>query len=202
LNDLNGNSALDVFGHNGTVGSALTLGATSILPLDPGSTAISFPGGIQIGYTKAIVVAQNSALQPTAAISTEGWLESSHFTDGEESTGTMWMYGDDTYTEPWIYVWRWDGLSQTFLRFYITRASDHVQTFTESSVAMQNNVPTHVVGTYDGANINLYINGVLVSTTPFAGALDYSSIGSFGITMGLRNTITGDFGGTLHNMKL
>lgn len=44
------------------------------------------------------------------------------------------------------------------------------------------NVYVYALGTYDGSNIKLYINGVLVATTPFTGSIVYSD--SYQLLMG------------------
>jgi hypothetical protein len=41
-----------------------------------------------------------------------------------------------------------------------------------------------VMGTYDGTNVRIYVNGVLQGTTAATGAISYASIGAYGIAMG------------------
>lgn len=47
-----------------------------------------------------------------------------------------------------------------------------------------------VLGTYDGVNVRIYVNGVLQGTTAATGAISYASIGAYGLTMGNDGSLT------------
>jgi hypothetical protein len=47
-----------------------------------------------------------------------------------------------------------------------------------------------VLGTYDGINLRIYVNGVLQGTTATTGPISYASIGGFGLTFGNDPSLT------------
>jgi len=47
-----------------------------------------------------------------------------------------------------------------------------------------------VLGTYDGVNVRIYVNGVLQGTTAATGAISYASIGAYGLAFGNDPSLT------------
>ena len=75
--------------------------------------------------------------------------------------------------------------------------------FASTSYPISNGTLYHVVGTWDGTNINLYVNGALVDSAPFAGPTIYLLSGDFFVGNMQIGAGAGpySFGGTLDAVR-
>lgn len=84
-------------------------------------------------------------------------------------------------------------------RFWFVLGREGAGAFTASTTLLAANQWYHLVGTYDGANINLYVNGKLESTTP-VGAVAIDSLSP--IRMGRLNSDIEPFNGKLDEVRV
>ena len=147
MNEATGTTAADSTGHGlvGTYSGGVTLG-TAGSPANSGDTAVQFNG-----TNGAVTIADNALLRP-AQISVEAWVKpdptisSGFHAIVIKTSNTGWGdgYGLAQYSTP--------GQINFFINSY---SSNYVST----------TIPlgqwSHLVGTYDGTTISLYLNGAL-----------------------------------------
>ncbi|MFN7562980.1 MAG: putative Ig domain-containing protein, partial [Prosthecobacter sp.] len=162
-------------------GSALSIGGTSNGTLDLGATttasgaagrAFSFDG-----VDDQVTVPDNVALRPTQ-ITIEAWVN---------PTYTMNAFGgvvSKTSTGSWNNGY---GLGQlgndTTFGFWINNYATNRATTTLTTGVWQ-----HVVATYDGANIRLYVNGAQRSSFAYTAAISHSTV-----PLEIGNAVGGNF---------
>ncbi|MCU1676110.1 MAG: hypothetical protein JWM93_868 [Frankiales bacterium] len=143
LNDASGTTAADSAGTNpGTYTGTYTLRAASLMPLETGSASVSAAGA---GH---IIVPDNAVLRPTAAVTCEAWFASS--TGAVEGLVSRWNTAG--------YLLRVGNDAGNFIEF---RIQNTAMSFTLP--ALFDGTPRHIVGTYDGTNGRIYVNGALVA---------------------------------------
>jgi len=148
-----GSSTADASGHgnNGTISSA-TWNNTGRF-----GKALSFNGS-----TSLVSVNDSSSLDTTSGLTLEAWVNPS-------STSSSWR--DIIYKATDIYFLM--GSTPT------NGAPDMGGTFASANVygtaALPVNTWSHLAGTYDGATMNFYVNGVLVASRPQTGAVTTST---------------------------
>lgn len=136
------------------VGSGFTLAQPGAIPSEPAAKSLRLTApGTYVNTTSA------SWMNDTASQSAELWLK----------PGT-------NYNNAGVFS-RWTGSVNTMLMWYNTGGLlEHRWTIGGSNVTVTMNLPTfnvwsHIVATYDGANVKLYLNGQLVATTPATGSI-------------------------------
>lgn len=122
-------------------------------------------------------------LQPTAAITVEGWHTPNVITSGSVKQ-VLACYGSDAsalaaYN---LYHLGTTAVNHTFL--FSINVGGALHTATAALPVIVVGGLYHVVGTYDGVNIRIYVNGVLQGTTAQTGAISYASIASLGLAFG------------------
>lgn len=158
LGESTGTSAADERGANGgTYVSGTTLGATSLLPSQTRSTAVTFDG--RAGNVR---VTAARSLDLTTAITLEAWIKPAALA----GTGTY----ASVLTKPDAYTLQFDG---SLLEFTITQSGARKRL--KAAARMSTATVYHVVGTFDGVTQRLYVNGALVSSTALAGSADVSA---------------------------
>ncbi len=186
LDDLGSGVALDVTGngHDGTYGNLLQA-VSSLVPSYSDDAAL-FPGSGSASPTPSeyIEVPKSVALEPDAGMSVEAWIEFASIMDGDYEQAVI-SYGDNfTYPyQPYILQvgGTFDGGIQLLWQLVIK--NNGVYCYTNS--ALTPGVPYYVVGTFDGTNLELYINGALDSQLnapgPIGHYLDATSTNGLGI---------------------
>jgi hypothetical protein len=120
------------------------------------------------GVDDYVTVTDTSTLDITASITLEAWVKFN-------SIGHHWIVGKDPY-------------NTAYQLFADTYSGNEFIFQINSDAQAKGGIPavgvwTHVAGTYDGANLKLYVNGELVATTPYTGAITATSgplkIGAF-----------------------
>ena len=158
LNETSGSAAAD--SANGNPGTYL--GGYTLAGAPPGSLL----GGSTLfnGSTGNVQVPTAANLHPTAALSIEAWVKLTG-TDGNHHS--ILEAGYTSQTPPYVdYILGINNSNQ--FKFGLTTAGAELETYSSSLTA---GVWYYVVGTYDGANLKLYINTSLVSTTAKTGAV-------------------------------
>ncbi|MGD0475938.1 MAG: LamG domain-containing protein [Candidatus Velthaea sp.] len=149
----------------GSYGAADRLGAAGITSTD--YTAVAFPGG---NYAPSAVasVLPSAKLQPPI-VSVEAWVEPSVPNTSNRSQPIV-AYGRFSVGVP--YQLTITPINQ-FLFCVKTATGAHV------AIAKTTSWPGrifHVVGTYDGSSVKLYINGVLEGQSAGSGVLNYGGL--------------------------
>lgn len=137
------------------------------------------------GVDDSLSIAYSAALCPSS-VSVSSWV---YFT----SMVTTTVSGGATVNEQYIYGKEHSNGFQNAYNLYKGNgpATLHFEIFAnsaESTTAVEAGVWYHVLGTYDGSNIRMYINGVLERTAAYAGGYSCSTdpliIGNRGIDLG------------------
>jgi hypothetical protein len=170
LGEGTGTSAFDSSssGITGTFGSSVALAQPGLLLGDP-DRAVGLPGG-PYAASKVITSPQTAVTQPTAALTVEMLLKPSRYPN---STCIIASCGFNGSTLGYSV-----GLSTAG---QITVILSQANAFNATSVGtITVGATSHIAVTYDSANIRIYINGVLNTTTAHAGAIGgYSGTNGF-----------------------
>lgn len=149
LGEASGTTAIDEMGaSNGTYSGGFTLGAAGALANDP-NTAVDFNGS-----TGQVSVPSAPTLALTSQVTIEAWV------NPDTLAGTRFVVNKGT----WYYLYI--NYGTTIFGINSGGADLYVTTPTVTAGAWQ-----HLVGTYDGANLVLYRNGVVVAQAPTTGAI-------------------------------
>jgi hypothetical protein len=163
LDEQSGTSAVDLSGNNntGTYTGGVTL--QQVGAVGDGTYSTKFDG-----VDGWITIPDSASLSPTAAVTVEAWVMPTAFPPSAANGIVCKDVGGTTSTNP-AYVLQIDQFGKAV--FGINSLPDTFTTATASS-ALTLNRWSHVVGTYDGANMFLYVNGVQVATTAVVVAID------------------------------
>jgi len=117
-------------------------------------------------------IPSSASFKPATALTLEAWVNM----DGP----TNWPYifsldyaGNGSWNSPWAsYILGFTG--NTLEPDFGTAVSGD-WTAAENSTSIFANQWNHIAGTYDGSNLNIYVNGVLLTTAPQSGPIDYGA---------------------------
>jgi hypothetical protein len=159
---------------DGNFGSAVKLQTSPLTSMN--SPSATFPGGVYNTADFASVLT-NSKLQPSI-VSVEAWVDASALnTSGNPEV--IVAYGRFSTGTPYQ-------ISVSAINQF--SFSVHTVNSKPSIVATTTSVPGrifHIVGTYDGANAKIYVNGVLQGQAAATGAITYAGIYSWsGLAIG------------------
>ncbi len=173
--DITANDVTDVTG-NGSRGGFIG-GATSTAKV-PGKIgqALRFDG--QNDYVR-LGDPTPTILRPTK-ITLAGWIKVLGPATGDEAENGSDIINSVRTASPW---WSWgigaDGHAGTLdyqeFTFHITTAGGRTALTATTSTSYLNEW-RHVVGTYDGVNMKVYVNGVLSTSTPKTGDITYTNV--------------------------
>jgi hypothetical protein len=123
-----------------------------------------------------------SAIGGTSNITVSAWVYYTAYGGGGQSYSVITVKGN-----PW--TWLMENPSNTF-RFRITAGGSDVNINDTSTHAL--NIWYNVVGTYDGANMRIYVNGVLKNTRVQTGTLATNTVtAKIGTFQGTSYNVTG-----------
>lgn len=154
LGESSGTNAVDAStsGLNATYTGSPTLGVTGLLAGGGGDTAVDFNGS-----TQYVVRATNALLQGGTAISVEAWV----IGDTIGNKAPVGFFGSGTDKGYWI------NFANPIAFWVSTTGSNQVGASSPDVTAT--GTLYHIVGTFDGLNVRLYVNGVLKATSALVG---------------------------------
>jgi len=200
LDEASGSIALDSSGHglHGSYGAAVAHGAGGLLAGDSNGAA-QFAGG---GWTRdgMLMVPSSPMLQPASAISVELWMRQQN---ANPDGAVLVDYGDGgpaATHDPAYGLLIYQSAFNVFL--WTDVAAGGGPGFGTPTQPTPGKV-YHVVETFDGQALRVYVNGVLESTMPLAGTLDFLSGSGLGIG-GTSLGASGDplFAGTIDEVAI
>ncbi len=144
------------------------------------------------GTSTYIASAPNTILQPATNVSLSAWIypkstKVQSIAQYGKATGESYGIAVDLFA---------DTTNKVQFAFY-NGAWRRVD-----SDAITLNTWTHVVGTYDGTTLKIYINGVLKNTTSYTGTLDYTTPNGLNIGSYYVAGMTNYFNGTIDNVMV
>lgn len=143
-------------GHNGAYNNGATPTATGLLASDATDKALTLDG-----VDDTAVVAYGSWMAPTTAFSCEFWMKPSTV------SGNHFIVGRANYYTVFGNSWGWHfDMAGSTLRFNVFTGDSSTLTQVSWPTALAAGTVYHVVGTYDGTTVRLYVN----AATPVAGA--------------------------------
>lgn len=148
-----GNIFYDLAGRNNGVLTGMTIaGSTGWVP----STRMGGSSTILCNGSTDVVVPSSAALSPSVALTCCAWA---YFTN---AGATSCILSKDSSTNTQSYMLKFSGGTSNMVIN---------GTHGASGVAVTIGTWAHLVGTYDGANIKIYTNGVLSGTTAYVAAI-------------------------------
>jgi hypothetical protein len=186
LGEASGTVAVDEVGnHDGTYEGTPTLGATGLLASDT-DTAVSLSGD------DYIEVADNADLLPTF-ISVEAWVKTSSI----GSTQVIVVKDRAASNNSIPYMFRI--LSTGKVVFGSFKGSTPVWVVATSATTLTAGVIYHLVGTYDGANFRIYVDGIDNGATAHTDGLLGSGLA---LRIGERIQVSQPFTGTIDEVAV
>ncbi len=158
LDEMSGTTALDSSGRgfNMVMRSGVTKGSAGLVA---GDTAVTLPG---ISNSADVIMSngRNSALEPATTVSLEAWIKPAAMPSSGRAV--IAAYGDDDVNAPYeLFL-----LSTTQIVWKLDVSGGKWLT---STARLSVGSVYHIVGTYDGATMRLYINGALDSSLVTSG---------------------------------
>ncbi len=163
LGETSGSTAVDSSGNGngGAYENSPTLGAPALIAdVNP---SVDFAG-----TGDRVIVPSSTSLIPSAAVSVEAWVNL------DALSPTLWSY-HTIANKSGSYWLRVDNLGGTHRFRFIIRQGGVYYAVTASSVSVAPATTYHVVGTYDGAAVRIYVNGSAQGTVTRTGPLDQTS---------------------------
>jgi hypothetical protein len=196
LDETGGKIAFDSSGNglHGSVGAAITLGAPSLLPNGAGHAA-QFPSG-RWSPASLIMVPPNAKLEMGDALTIELWMRTPSINQFDTA---LVSYGNSLTLPGAPYALNLNR-GPFFYRVLTDRLAGDPTVRSNQSAAL--NTTYHVVATYDGQALRLYVNGALDTVTPRSGGLtNYDSQNGLAIG-GFFNLPAPIYGGVLDEVAL
>jgi hypothetical protein len=162
LDETSGTTAADVEGaNNGTYTNSPTLGQSGALAAST-NKAVGFNGSNQY-----VTVPNSSSLAPTSQVTVEAWVRPNTATAGLNSQVVSKSYS--SFSPPWNdYALLANGPSA---RPYFEMTIGGVNRQVLGNFALPTATFSHLVGTYNGSTMRLYVNGREVASASYSGAI-------------------------------
>jgi Concanavalin A-like lectin/glucanases superfamily len=206
------NSPVNLHQNSLQYGSAVLSNQPSLLSTH-GSSAVSssgnaggsalFPSTATTSTTNIITggAAQPAILQPTAAITVAAWHKPGVIVGNAKQV--LAAYGTDASSLAAYCLFHTGTTSANHVFEFAINIGGALKTAVAAAPALVVGTVYYAVGTYDGVNVRIYVNGVLQGTTAATGAISYASIGSFGLAMGNDgSTSDGNIQGSLDEVGI
>ncbi|HEY8314437.1 MAG TPA: LamG-like jellyroll fold domain-containing protein [Candidatus Baltobacteraceae bacterium] len=190
--DDTGATAADLSGNGLTanIGGSVTKSAPSLVP-SSSDAAMTFPG--TRSATGIVSAPATAKLQPASAVSMEALLR---FSTTPQLYTIPLAYGSDSNYAPYAFYFYTGG--KIAAQFYLSSGPLVVI----SPSALQPNTSYHVVGTFDGSNARLYVNGTQVASGAKAGTLA-GYLPGFGLGIGCDTAFSDPaFNGSLDEVAI
>jgi hypothetical protein len=160
LGESGGTVALDSSGggNGGTYQNGPTLGAPGLI--SGGNTAVSFDG-----VDDRVIASDSTSLSPTSAVTVEAWVRAASFASSSGGYRTVVLRGGSY----WLRVDNLAGVQRA--RFFI-RDAGIFYGVTATGAGLTTGTTYHLVGTFDGAILRIYVNGVEQGSAAHTGAVD------------------------------
>ncbi len=183
LGETGGTTASDIAGANpGIYRNGAQLGQPSLLPADAANDAIALDG-----VNDHVEIPSSSSLSPTARVSVEAWIKPAAL----PATGEFASIA----SKPGSYALQLDGPRLEFA----TIQSGSYRRLGALPGTIEAGHVYHVVGTYDGAEQRLYVDGVEVGETAVTGPL---SAGAAELSIGSWNASIEPFHGAVDEIAV
>jgi len=179
----------DAVGTNNGTGNSGTSSTAGVV-----GNGVNFNGSQSISVPNNAVSGSPSTFHPTGSLTVEAWINAS-------TQGQYKRFVDKAFTSatnPWDeYDLQFSGASNTFA-FVVGMGSS--QYSVTSTTATSTGQWFHVVGTYDQANLRIYVNGNLECTVARTGAIsDYGQGLAFGKYLNDNNS---NYNGKLDEVRI
>jgi hypothetical protein len=161
LDETTGTTAIDssARGNDGTMIGGLNAATDSVTAVK--NNGLSFDG---VGD----FIATPNSLGSETALTFAGWFKTADWSNGGNPFTSIIAYSKDSGSDGIAGISYQNGGLNAY--FFVRNASD-VNLNANTSGALPTNEWVHIAGTYDGANIRIYINGVLENSQPQTGLL-------------------------------
>jgi hypothetical protein len=128
-------------------------------------------GSMDFGTPNYVTIPHDTSYKPTTTISIALWFKP----ESRPYFGKLLSlpYDDTSWADPYVTY----DISQTYTTtgkpsFLLTTGGN--ESYATATTAIDNGTWCYVVGTYDGSNMRIYINGTLEDTTAKSGVIDYN----------------------------
>jgi hypothetical protein len=182
LNEASGPSAADASGNGNTgayAASGVTYGTTAAVP---GDTAVTLDGN-----SGAITAPNSATLNPTSGLTLEAWVKPTSVGGNQEP---LVLKGFTSHTPPYyqygLFLYDY-GAYPRDVSFALSLGGAFVN-IDAINTGWQYGVWNHVVATYDGQSMSIYVDGVLRARRTASGAIDTYPTD---VTLGKYANITG-----------
>lgn len=173
---------------DGTYVNTPTLGTTGLIVNDV-DTAVDFNGTDQY------------ATAPTIAITSEITLECWFKTDSAAGSGTGAFLVAKTQSGGNGYDWGIFETNGRNISFHVNTTTNGVNSVSIPDTEIITGTPYHIVGTYDGVTLRVYLNGVEYTSSAVSDTI--VSTGSYGLVIGVRNDASFNyFDGTIDEVAM
>lgn len=143
------------------------------------------------GSSQYIDWGYNSSLKPTAAITVSCWV---YFNSLSTNQRFITDWHNSSSTDRWLFYTP----TATQIGFGICNAGE--VTFVETDYTVSAATWYHVVGTYDGSNAYLYVNGASIGSAPLTGAMNAGALAS--VRTGKQAEGANYFNGILDELRI
>ncbi len=163
LGESSGTNAADSSGNGntGTYQGGSTLGAGGLV--GDGTAAVSLDG-----VDDRVLANDTASLSPTSAVTVEAWVRATSFASTPRDYRTI-VIKANSY---WLRVDNEGGIQRP--HFYIRDSGNYYAA--TGNVALSTGTTYHLVGTYDGTTIRIYVNGIAQGSNAHTGPIVDSTI--------------------------
>ncbi|QWV93274.1 chitobiase/beta-hexosaminidase C-terminal domain-containing protein [Geomonas oryzisoli] len=168
-----------VAGNNGSPNNGVAFSTTAKVGTQSGSFD---------GVDDYVSIPSSATLTPATAVSVEAWVRPADTVTWHQVVTKRYDEQNSPYSS-YVLTSNGGGASNKWV-FAISNGTVGSGASAVDTEVIVPNAWTHLVGTYDGAAIRLYVNGILKATTAKTGAIGYSTLP---LRIGTSNVYAGQF---------